>query len=82
MTLSWNGEANHERRVGPSVIRVSAAHVIAGERRTWAVREVYDPLLGRSLVFTSEGIMRRVRDYPAGWELLSDDELLNLCRCD
>jgi hypothetical protein len=31
-----------------------------------------------SLVFESEGAMRRVRDYPLDWRSLSDEELVAL----
>ena len=45
----------------------------------WRVREMafspYDRRRGRSLIFWSDGAVRRVRDYPADWHQLSDDEL-------
>ena len=48
----------------------------------WQVREMpfsnYDRRRGRSLIFWSDGAVRRVRDYPADWHELSDDDLLLL----
>lgn len=33
---------------------------------------------GRSLVFESDGAVRRVRNYPEEWHTLSDEELARL----
>jgi hypothetical protein len=48
----------------------------------WVVIEIrdapYDPRGGRSLVFSTDGVMRRVRDYPADWLTLTDEELCRL----
>ena len=45
----------------------------------WQVKEMpfsnYDRRRGVSLIFWSEGAVRRVRDYPADWYELSDTEL-------
>lgn len=45
----------------------------------WSVKETpfseYDRRRGVSLIFWSEGAVRRVRDYPADWQLLPDEEL-------
>lgn len=38
----------------------------------------YDRRSGESLIFASESAVRRVRDYPADWQQLSDEELLAL----
>jgi len=35
----------------------------------------YDRRRGRSLIFWSEGAVRRVRSYPADWHELSDRDL-------
>jgi hypothetical protein len=35
----------------------------------------YDRRRGLSLIFASESAVRRVREYPAAWFLLSDEEL-------
>ena len=45
----------------------------------WQVKEMpfsnYDRRRGLSLIFWSEGAVRRVRDYPGNWYELSDGEL-------
>ena len=38
----------------------------------------YDRRSGRSLIFSSELAVRRVRDYPGDWFSLSDSELAAL----
>ncbi|NUP57034.1 MAG: hypothetical protein HOQ17_01905 [Gemmatimonadaceae bacterium] len=35
----------------------------------------YDRRRGLSLIFASDAAVRRVREYPANWFLLSDEEL-------
>ena len=46
----------------------------------WWVYELesgpYDRRSGRSLIFESDGVLRRVRDYPADWRELSDAQLM------
>jgi hypothetical protein len=48
----------------------------------WHVHEQpfseYDRRKGRSLIFASEGAVRRVRDYPEDWMSLTDDALADL----
>jgi hypothetical protein len=48
----------------------------------WRVREMpfssYDRRSGQSLIFWSDGAVRRVRDYPDDWHLLTDAELAKL----
>ena len=48
----------------------------------WVIVEIrdapYDRRGGRSLVFSTDGVMRRVRDFPANWFELSDHDLLAL----
>ena len=48
----------------------------------WQVYEkAFDPFdrrSGMSLIFASDGAMRRVRNYPANWIDLSDEELAKL----
>lgn len=67
----------------------SAEHEIPGVRvfqdadgSRWRVYEQpfsdYDRRTGMSLIFASEAAVRRVRDFPADWTTLSDDELLAL----
>lgn len=45
----------------------------------WRVHEMtfssYDRRRGQSLIFWSEGAVRRVRSYPANWHELSDGDL-------
>lgn len=52
------------------------------EGTRWQVSERpfadYDRRRGVSLIFASDGAVRRVREYPADWMSLSDDELLAL----
>jgi hypothetical protein len=40
----------------------------------------FDRRGGTHLVFDAETLMRRVRDFPANWQELSDAELLELSR--
>jgi hypothetical protein len=52
------------------------------EGTRWRVYEQpfadYDRRTGMSLIFASEAAVRRVRDYPADWMDLSDQELMAL----
>ena len=52
------------------------------ERVRWLVYELAPPVLDRrsapSLVFESEGTVRRVRNYPAEWQTLDDESLFAL----
>jgi hypothetical protein len=55
--------------------------VLDAEGTFWQVCEVayaLDRRSGRSLVFESDGAVRRVRNYPDMWDELSDDELARL----
>ena len=38
----------------------------------------YDRRSGASLIFASETAVRRVRDFPANWRTLSDEQLAEL----
>lgn len=54
------------------------ARILFVEGERWIVYEVvsaYDRR-GASLVFESENVVRRVRDYPANWRELPNAELL------
>ena len=54
---------------------------VDGDDAHWTVREITDTFNvggGRSLVFESDSVMRRVRTYPQSWFLLSDTELYAL----
>ena len=63
-------------RLGSRVLVDRSANV------QWVVVEIgdapYDRRGGRSLVFSTDGVMRRVRNYPSNWVELPDDELLEL----
>jgi hypothetical protein len=52
------------------------------EGEVWSVREVAAPAFdrrgGMHLIFESASIVRRVREYPPDWILLSDEELYAL----
>jgi len=66
----------------PSFPRVRV--VGGGDGRQWVVRELSPPVTDRrgtnSLVFATESLIRRVRNYPHDWYDCSDDELLALSR--
>ena len=53
-----------------------------GEGTHWLVYEQafsdYDRRSGLSLIFSSDSAVRRVRDYPADWIRLSDEDLAEL----
>jgi hypothetical protein len=55
---------------------------VDGDGTRWQVREMafshYDRRRGRSLIFWSDGAVRRVRDYPDNWYELSEDDLARL----
>jgi hypothetical protein len=53
--------------------------VIQADATEWRVYEqppVYDRRRRPDLVFESEGVIRRVRNYPTNWLDLTDDELI------
>lgn len=58
------------------------ARRISSDGAFWLVYELpakaYDRRQAPSLVFESDQVVRRVRDYPANWRDLSDDDLLAL----
>jgi len=55
---------------------------VDAEGTRWRVKETsfshYDRRRGRSLIFWSDGAVRRVRSYPADWYELSENELVQL----
>jgi hypothetical protein len=57
---------------------------ISADGLRWVVQEVAAPSFdrrgGTHLLFDGETIMRRVREFPANWAELSDEELYELCR--
>lgn len=72
----------------PQQLRLSAApgkvRRISAEGLRWVVQEVAAPSFdrrgGTHLLFDGESVMRRVRDFPPNWHLLSDEELYELSR--
>ena len=62
--------------------RLRSRIVYDAEGARWTVQEVLDATYSRrtsrSLVFTSDGIMRRVRSFPDDWADLDDVALLRL----
>ena len=60
---------------------IRTARRIVLEDVVWLVYELAFPLDRRttpSLIFENEGVIRRVRNYPADWRTLSDEELFAL----
>ena len=57
---------------------------ISADGLRWVVQEVPAPAFDRRggvhLMFDGETIMRRVREFPANWHELSDEELYELSR--
>lgn len=57
---------------------------ISADGLRWVVQEVAAPAFdrrgGTHLLFDGETIMRRVREFPANWHELGDDELYDLSR--
>jgi hypothetical protein len=55
---------------------------VGGDQRRWQVREVgppaYDRRASASLIFYTDEVMRRVRQFPPNWRELSDEELYAL----
>lgn len=70
----------------PPTIAASAAAPVRRFRDSdgveWQVSErsfaSYDRRRGLSLIFASEGAVRRVREYPPDWHLLPDEALFAL----
>jgi hypothetical protein len=58
------------------------ALVIKIDHEEWRVYELgpasYDRRGGNTLIFESDGVMRRVRSFPKGWRALSIEALLAL----
>jgi uncharacterized UPF0160 family protein len=47
----------------------------------WAVYEHCHSYVGRSLIFESDRVVRRVRNYPANWRDLTDEQLREVSLC-
>ena len=69
-----NGPPAHAAH-GAAPVRV----FVDADGTRWQVSERpfadYDRRRGLSLIFASDSVVRRVREYPANWFLLSDEEL-------
>lgn len=61
---------------------LATARIVPTDDGQWRVYELesgpYDRRSGRSLIFESDGVLRRVRDYPANWRELSDAQLMEV----
>src|SRR5579864_8501951 len=62
-------------------LELLSSRIVGGEDgRKWLVQEVadwgYDRRGSRSLIFSTDDLMRRVQRYPSDWLSLSDEELL------
>ncbi len=74
-----------ERNTAPSSALAAdgpVRRIVDLEHRTWTVFEVgmpaYDRRSGKCLIFDSQDIVRRVRNYPADWYDLPDADLYAL----
>jgi hypothetical protein len=70
----------HQHEVARAQSRT--VRLLAADGMRWVVREVAAPSFdrrgGTHLVFDGELVMRRVRNFPPDWYLLSDDDLYAL----
>ncbi|HTI63569.1 MAG TPA: hypothetical protein VL524_08655 [Gemmatimonadaceae bacterium] len=61
---------------------LASARTVHCDDGQWRVYEIesgpYDRRSGRSLIFESDGVLRRVRSYPTEWRELSDTELMEV----
>lgn len=62
-------------RLAGSTVRADA-RLLAAKGFTWTVYEDRTAYVGPSLIFESEKITRRVRNYPPDWTTLTDEQLL------
>lgn len=65
--------------VGPD--RVRTIHRAEIHWRVFEHTPEYDRRARATLVFDGDGVMRRVRTFPANWHELTDDELIALSEC-
>lgn len=67
---------------GPSpsgaTTRTMGARCFCDHGVTWSVHEDHRCYVGPSLIFESDRIVRRVRNYPTTWEHLADADLIAL----
>jgi len=69
--------------MGYEASRHEMRHLVDAQGREWRIYERpsgdLSPFAGRSsLVFDTDGIVRRLWRYPAAWAVLSDSDLLQL----
>jgi hypothetical protein len=73
---------DRDHRQAPRIERLASRSVRDAHGVPWLVQEVrdweYDRRSATSLVFSSDDVMRRVRDYPPNWIDLSDEDLIAL----
>lgn len=69
----------HDDLIGDSA--ESSRRRLVADGVTWTVRLYagYDRRRGPDLLFESDGVVRRVRDYPADWFTLPAAALFALC---
>ncbi|HET9011589.1 MAG TPA: hypothetical protein VFN38_07210 [Gemmatimonadaceae bacterium] len=75
--MTDSAESGQPTHAGSAAARVRV--YVDGDGTRWQVSERpfadYDRRRGLSLIFASDAAVRRVREYPADWYTLSDDEL-------
>jgi len=66
----------------PRARGLASARTVYTDDAQWRVYEMesgpYDRRSGRSLIFESDGVLRRVRSYPTEWRELSDSDLMEV----
>ena len=75
-------DPGHESFIAARRDALLTARVLFVDHVRWSVYELtegpYDRRSASSLVFECEQMMRRVRDFPAEWRALSDEDLFAL----
>jgi hypothetical protein len=78
LTAPWTWQASE-----PILSSERATRVLEREGRQWMVYEhvrSYDRRSSPDLVFESDAVVRRLRNFPSSWHALSSDELWALCQ--
>jgi hypothetical protein len=79
-SAGWAMANDSLSRISHSLGAFTRTIVVDG--RVWFVRELTDAPYDRrgagSLIFVTDEVMRRVRDYPMDWRALSDQDLYAL----
>ena len=77
---AYGRDRDQAEAIGPRSSKPTRTErVIQHANRMWTVREVVDPTTRAPvLIFSSDGLARRVRVYPPHWRNLSDDDLYRL----